>query len=161
MQILGWSLFCISVRNILVIFENWSQSLWNRSWRSNNKWKRFCRNKRWVGSCNITDSNKHKWPSRISSKMPGWAKYSRTHLEPCLKWDWDHHTNMSRAHNSTNLWQSIENLGTNPLCLGKVDCPKFSAINLSGQSLDLVNHHGVVTELRPLWCWKLPLGSRP
>ena len=111
MQILGWSLFCISVRNILVIFENWSQSLWNRSWRSNNKWKRFCRNKRWVGSCNITDSNKHKWPSRISSKMPGWAKYSRTHLEPCLKWHWDHHTSMSRARNSANLWQSIKNIG--------------------------------------------------
>ena len=111
MQISGWSLFCISVRNILVIFENWSQYLWNRSWRSLNKWKRFCRNKRWVGSCNITDSNKHKWPSRISPKMPGWAKYSRTHLEPCLKWHWDHHTSMSRARNSANLWQSIKNIG--------------------------------------------------
>ena len=41
MQISGWSLFCILVRNILVIFENWSQYIWNRSWRSLNKWKDF------------------------------------------------------------------------------------------------------------------------
>ena len=169
MQISGWSLFCISVTNILVIFENWSQSLWNRGWRSQNKWKRFCRNKRWVGSCNITDSNKHKWPSRISPKMPGWAKYSRTHLEPCLKWDWDHHTNMSRAHNP---WQSIKDLGTNPLCLGNVDqrqpiwpepCPgqppwwqpcwrssdRFVVANCYWvvDHLGVVHHHGVVHHL--------------
>ena len=47
--------------------------------------------KRWVESCNIRDSNKHKWPSRISSKMPCCsAKYSRTHLELCLNWVSEH-----------------------------------------------------------------------
>ena len=150
MQISGWSLFCISVTNILVIFENWSQSLWNRSWRSQNKRKRFCRNKRWVGSCNITDSNKHKWPSRISPKMPGWAKYSRTHLEPCLKWDWDHPTNNpainKRSWNKSTLsWE----------------CWSETTYLARALSWSTTMATTVLTELWLLWCCKLLLGSRP